>query len=63
MSATKRRYEFTDAEANQLFAYLNEQERTDWYYGVKNHFYARHKRIRMELMRHVLPPTAPEKQP
>jgi hypothetical protein len=62
MTATKRIYEFTDAEANKLFGYVQERERTDWYYGNRKHFDQRHTRIRIELLRHSLPPTASGEQ-
>ena len=58
MSATKRRYEFTDAEVNQLYSYADAREIEGWYSGNKSHFEQRHKRIMEELVRHALPDTA-----
>jgi len=60
MSATKRTYEFTDAEAEQLHSYLANREIEGWYYGNKSHFEQRHDRIKKELVRHALPLKSPE---
>lgn len=58
MSAKKRTYEFTDAEADQLYSYAKAREYDGWYSGNRDHFEQRHKGIMAEFLRHSLPPTA-----
>ena len=41
----------TRAEARQLLGYLQERERTDWYYSPRKDFERRHSNLRTLLMR------------
>lgn len=42
--------EFTKAELAQLLSYVENRERTNWYYGVRKHFEKRHISIKEKII-------------
>jgi hypothetical protein len=41
---------FTKSELNQLLSYVENRERTNWYYGIYNHFEKRHLSIKEKIL-------------
>ena len=40
----------TEAEIQQLLAYLEDRDRTGWFYGSRQYFEARHTALKTKLM-------------
>lgn len=51
---------FSPAEIHQILSYMDERDRTGWYYGRKDYFEARHENIKQKLLKLLPKPVKEE---